>query len=77
MPMMDSLSLLDLPVLVHLKIVSTLDPYSILQLSQSFKMLREIVKQEYLTDVMLPNDAFSTEENSRKKDIFVQFCVHD
>ena len=65
--MMDSLCLLDLPVLVQLKIVSTLDPYSILQLSQSCKMLREIVKQEYLTDLILPNDAFSTEEHSRKK----------
>ena len=64
--MMETLGLLDLPSLVHLKIVSFLDPHSIVQLAQACQKLREVVKLDYLTQLVLPNDLLPCNNNRRK-----------
>ena len=65
--MIDSICLLDLPPMVYPKIVSLLDPHSIVYLSQTCKNLREYVKLDYLTELTLPNDGFSVEEHNGRK----------
>ena len=65
--MINSICLLDLPSLVYPKILSLLDPHSIVYLSQTCKKLREYVKLDYLTELTLPNDGFSVEEHNGRK----------
>ena len=60
---MDYLTFVDLPQLIHLKIVRMLDASSIIQLSQTCSTLREIVKCTHLITLILPNDIFSTKNH--------------
>ena len=65
---MDSyMCLADLPTLVQLKIVRLLDANCTLQLSQTCKRLRNIVKCDFLTALTLPSNSFSVEDQTRLK----------